>query len=266
MPTSSLPLGVTQWSLGLTGTECLSAAAALGFSTLHLDYGPPGTSGCLGRAWVREEFRVSAGRQGLKLAAIVINWLTESRSAEAADVARDIEEAVEAAARLGAELLVLPSFGAAEIRSDHALRAAAARLRFACEVADRMEGPLVATENTLDARGNERLLRLADHARARMLFDTQNPVLWGHDPLELIDALWPLFANHVHVKDGVDGVMGNRAPGDGTGQLRRTLDCLLDRGFAGVLVLESEPVADVLATLRRHRATLTDLVIQRQLS
>ena len=83
--------------------------------------------------------------------------------------------------------------------------------------------------------------RLIDRPNARVLLDTQNPALWGHDVAAYVERLWPRLANQVHVKDGRDGRMGNAVLGDGeAGVRRRPSAALRAHGFDGILISEND--------------------------
>ena len=85
-----------------------------------------------------------------------------------------------------------------------------------------------------------RLLRAAGRSDLRVLLDTQNPALWGHAVAPMVDALWPYLVDQVHVKDGIDGEMGNAVLGEGESGFAATLAALRRRGFAGALVSEND--------------------------
>lgn len=96
----------------------------------------------------------------------------------------------------------------------------------------------VASENTLSGAENIELFGIVDDRRACLLFDTQNPVLFGLDPVLLASQVAHLVGAYVHVKDGVSGE-GDANIGSGAANVFATLCMLVDRGFNGELVLEN---------------------------
>ncbi len=96
----------------------------------------------------------------------------------------------------------------------------------------------VASENTLSGAENIELFGIVDDRRACLLFDTQNPVLFGLDPVLLASQVAHLVGAYVHVKDGVSGE-GDANIGSGAANVFATLRMLVDRGFNGELVLEN---------------------------
>ena len=159
---------------------------------------------------------------------------------------------------LGAPLIFLPSFRNGEIRDEPGLRRTAEAVRAACDLAAD-HGVFVATENTLGAADNVRLLAMVDRPNARVFLDTQNPALWGHDVAAYVAELWPWLADQVHVKDGRDGRMGNAALGTGKAGFGATAAALVARGFAGSLISENEYTGEAIGTAAQDIATLTRL-------
>ena len=83
----------------------------------------------------------------------------------------------------------------------------------------------VASENTLSGAENIELFGIVDDRRACLLFDTQNPVLFGLDPVLLASQVAHLVGAYVHVKDGVSGE-GDANIGSGAATCSRRFVCL----------------------------------------
>jgi len=135
----------------------------------------------------------------------------------------------------------------------------AKRIALACEAARQWPHICVATENGLGADGNRHLVGLVDDPLLRILFDTQNPTLWGHDAAYMVRDLRDVLATHVHVKDGSNGIMGNAPIGTGGADVERTLRRLADASFVTGWILENE-YHDVQAGLRRDMEILRRLL------
>lgn len=239
-------IGVCGWSLGRSGPDQLARAAELGFGLIHLDgdevvrgdWLPDGPAAATALA-------TASARTGVGIAAVSPGRLNQlgltspQGSVEARACEQSIAVAIAAAAALGAPLVFLPSFRNGEIRDEAGLRRTAEVVRWTWDVAGDHDVQ-VATENTLDAAGNLRLLAMVDRPNARILLDTLNPALWGHDVAAYTEALWPHLADQVHVKDGRDGRMGNAPLGDGQADLAATVVVLRAHGFDGSVISEND--------------------------
>jgi len=238
--------GVCGWSLGRSGPDQLERAAELGFSLVHLDgdevvrgdWLPDGPAAAAA-------FADAAERTGVGIAAVSPGRLNQlgltspDGSEEARACQQSITVAVAAAVTLGARLVFLPSFRNGQIPDDAGLRRTAEVVRWACDKAADHD-LLIATENTLDVEGNLRLLAEVGRPNARILLDTLNPALWGHDVAAYTESLWLHLVDQVHVKDGRDGRMGNAALGDGQAGIEETVAVLRAHGFDGSLISENE--------------------------
>ena len=165
-----LRIGVTQWSVDGRGPETLFRAAALGFDTIHLSSGELDGDLRLDDDAVREAYLRATRESGVAIEAISpgdLNdlGLTSPAGSTNADACRDsIRIAIDAAVDMHVPLVFLPSFRAGEIRDESDLRRTAEVLAEACDLA--AGRPLtIATENTLDAEGNLRLLAAAGPSR-----------------------------------------------------------------------------------------------------
>jgi sugar phosphate isomerase/epimerase len=259
---SSIRFGVTQWSLDGDGPGTLRLAAELGFASIHLSSGDLDGGLRLDRDTVREAYRRAASDAGVRIDAISPAGLNDlgltspPGSREAARCAESIRIAIDAAIDMGVPLVFLPSFRAGEIRTDDDLRRTADVLAEACEMAAGTS-VTVATENTLGVDGDRALLDASGRSDLRILLDTQNPVLWGHSPPALVDDLWPFLVDQVHVKDGLDGEMGNAPLGEGDAGFDATADALRRHGFAGALISENGYHGERRVLARRDIAALT---------
>jgi L-ribulose-5-phosphate 3-epimerase len=246
-------IGVTQWVLDREGPAAVARAAELGFGAIQLDAGRRGAHD-VAEASTRRAYAAAAKAHGVTIAAIAARAVEDLGLREGLDVVR---VAIDAAVELGAPLVYVPCFVRCEIRDADDLARAADVLRDACEHAG--DAVLVGSENTLDAAGNRELLARVSHPQLRVLVDHYNAVLWGHDPLELVDAGLPHACGQMHCKDGRDGVMGSAPLGEGDGRFAETCKRLTETGFRGLVVCETDYRRDAerraahdLAALARH--------------
>lgn len=223
-------LGVTSWCLPARGADGLVWAHENGFGSLHLDSDDfdDGSASILRRM---------ADSRGIILAGLSVVAL--ERVGLRGKSARDaVERAVEHAVALGVGYVYLPAFGRAALRNSHDIRAMSRLLDLALATS---AGPglTIASENTLDPGGLQTLLGSAPIDRLELLFDTQNPVVAGLNPLALIDVAACHIRSFVHVKDG-DGGLGEARLGSGSSRVWASVIALLEAGFSGTFVLESD--------------------------
>ena len=236
-------VGVAQWVLDRSGPAALARAAQLGFTAIHLDLDGAGVS--------VPAYAAAARDTGVAIAALA------TRSVEDAGLSRDtVWAALDAAAELGAPLVYVPCFHRTQIQNEDDLARTADFLHAACAHA----GPvLVGSENSLSASGNRALVARVNHPGFRVLVDHCNAVLWGHDPLELVDARLPHACGQIHCKDSTRGGLGNAPLGDGDARFAQTCERLRATGFRGLVVSENDyrvdgerRAAHDLAALARH--------------
>ncbi|MGQ0602606.1 MAG: sugar phosphate isomerase/epimerase family protein [Anaerolineales bacterium] len=260
-------IGVTQWSLSRGGAEALFQAAQLGFTAIQLDAGALDSDLLLSSASLQKAYAQAMRESGVAISAIAPGYLNDYGmtspvgSLNARRCWDVIQIAIDAALNLNVPLVFLPSFRTSEIHTEADLMRTAEVLRQACVYAagHNLE---VATENTLDVPGNLKLLEAVGQPKLRVLLDTLNPVLWGHDVPTMIRDLWPHLSKQIHVKDGMTGQMGNAPLGMGDGGFVAAMKTLRSLGFNGTLISENDYTGEremwaardlaVLAEFSRH--------------
>ena len=227
----------------MRGIQALAWAAERDFTFVHFDFDDLRFS----TLDDLQEFRVAAGQFGVELGGFAINKLESVGVSDQLAASRVIDAAVNIATTLAVPFVYLPSFGAAHIRNERDLRLTAKLITHALNRADSMT---VASENTLASTPQRLLFELVDNRRARLLFDTQNPVMESLDPISLLSNTFHLLGSFVHVKDGYRQ-RGNRALGRGECRISEILCRLGELGYCGRYVVEndyrgsSDPAADL---------------------
>lgn len=241
-----MKLGVAQWCLGKLGLDSVWQAADFGFSAIQIDAGdelgnfPKIDEPSIQRAYVQAAESVGVSITGVAIGDLDIFGMTApDGSPSARKCWNAIRRAIDGALAMRVPLVYLSSFEDGEIRSQADLERTATVIARACEYAQG-EKITIATENTLGAADQRRLVQMVGDKRVRVLIDTLNPILWGFYTPELINDLWDLMCDQVHVKDGTDGQMGNAPLGAGMGHVRESLEVLHAREFRGYLILENE--------------------------
>lgn len=107
----------------------------------------------------------------------------------------------ETAAEAGLRTILIPCFGAAEIRSgDVTHHARIVEALAACADHAQARELILGLEATLPAQELIELVRQVDHPAVRVYFDTGNMVPAGYDPAQELLALGPYLCQ-VHIKD-----------------------------------------------------------------
>lgn len=257
-------IGVTQWSLDHGGVEAVHHAARLGFTAIHIDAGDLTSDLLLDKPTLRRAYSQAAQQAGVEIAAIGSGYVMDyglthpPDSENARRCWQLLQIAMEAAAQMDVRLVFVPSFRASEIRTEQDLQRTAEVLREACAYAAQAD-LVVATENTLGLSDNLKLVAAVGHPRFQILIDTQNPVLWGHNPAALIEGLWPHVCPQIHVKDGVNGEMGNAILGAGQAGFAESAEKLRALGFDGVVISENDYHGDREINAARDRAVIAKL-------
>jgi sugar phosphate isomerase/epimerase len=217
----------------------------LGFQALQIGIGAHADEEKLTSQHWLSSVREAAGRYGIEIAGIALNILEAhgtGTSPACAARRRALEltgRAVEAARKIGASLVYVPAFGNNRIAGGAALERAAEFLRAACRIAAD-SAIVLASENTLGVDDNIRLARDVNKSNFRILIDTYNPLLCGHDPRSLIFGLRPWLAGQAHVKDGIGTELGAAPLGQGSGDPGSALEAFAAIGYRGTFFLEND--------------------------
>jgi L-ribulose-5-phosphate 3-epimerase len=150
----------------------------------------------------------------------------------------DVARAIDWAAELGADAVLVPFFGRAELVEDADVDRAAAAFRPLCKLAGE-RGVVLCYEGTLPAA---RIRALADRVGSRAFgcyFDLANPVTRGLDSATEIQALSELV-RRVHFKD-TRVEAGDCPPGLGRVDYATCFESLVAIGYDGWVVLETPP-------------------------
>ncbi len=236
-------IGITQWSMPGSRDYTLRLAKQLGFDAVQLEFGSWENGMPLSHSRLRNLYREESKELGIRLLPLTINALCRYGVVNGLDtqdgrIAKDtILASLEAAADMGMEGVTMPSFGAGTIRSESDYEHTVEALRFACEQAATY-GLTVYTENVLDARGMTQLFDDCGMEQLRLLFDSQNYSVFGHDcAVDVLQTHWDRLGNHLHVKDG--GNMGTMLLGTGSSPFAQVMEVLRERDYCGTIVLEN---------------------------
>lgn len=236
-------MGIAQWCLPGNDGYTLHLAKQLGFDAVQLEFGSWEKGMALSHQRLRDLYVNDSRQLGIRLLPLTINALCKYGVVDGLDtpdgrIAKDtISAALDAAAAMGIEGVTMPSFGAGVIKTEAHYTHTVEALRFACErAADR--NLIVYTENVLDVPGMTKLFEDCSSAQLRLLFDSQNYSVFGHDyAVDVLTAHWDKLGSHLHVKDGGD--MGTMLLGTGSSPFTQVMDVLHERGYTGTIVTEN---------------------------
>ena len=243
--TKRMTIGVTGWSFDGEDAARIQLAASSGFGAIQIGVGCIDDCRNLASARWRRRIQAASRSNRIEVAGLALNVLERwgvGKSPTGAARRRALALvgiAAKTATELGASLVYVPSFGRNRIDGDRSLDCAAAFLGMACRIAADYNLTL-ASENTLDVAGNLALIGKVGHPSFRILIDTYNPLIWGHDTAELIAGLGPYLCSQAHVKDGIGGATGSAPLGDGEGKVHEALRAFATAGFAGTFFLEND--------------------------
>jgi sugar phosphate isomerase/epimerase len=187
--------------------------------------------------------RASAGT-GLAIPSLVLGehsdrgGIADTEPVVAERAREDVEQAVRWAAELGADAILVPFFGRAELIDDADLDRTAAGLGRLCELAGE-RGVTLCYEGTLPANRIRVLSELVESRALGCYVDLANPVPRGMDTATEIRALGELV-RRVHFKDARVQV-GDCRPGLGLVDFRASSEALTEIGYDDWLVLETPP-------------------------
>jgi sugar phosphate isomerase/epimerase len=183
-------------------------------------------------------------RTGLAVPSLVLGehsdlgGIADADPAVAARAAEDVRRAIGWSARLGADALLIPFFGRAELRDEADLERAAAAFRPLCELAAEW-GVALLYEGTLPAEPIRRLAAQVGSPAFGCYFDYANVVVRGMDAATELRALGDLV-RRIHLKDARARV-NDVAPGLGLVDFAESAKALDEIGYEGWVVLETPP-------------------------
>jgi sugar phosphate isomerase/epimerase len=187
-----------------------------------------------------ESLRAAQAETGLDVPSLVLGehsdrgGVADPDPAVASAAADDVRQAMQWAHELGADALLVPFFGRAELRDGNDVARAAGALRPFCD------GPVqVLFEGTLPAEGIRELAAQVSSPQFGCYLDVANVVVRGMDTATELRALGELV-RRVHVKDGRAKV-NDCVPGFGFVDFAATARALDEIGYEGWIVLETPP-------------------------
>ena len=255
-----MQFGTMQGVLGGPQKSVFEVAARLGFAGVELDWSERGQS------FDCPAIRERAAQSGVRICSLAAHFLNDGNlcNADAAPSAAEvIRRGVELCSELGADVLLVPFFGRAEI-TDESEPALIEHLRVLSSYSQ-AAGVRLGVETARSGAQMQRVFAAVGSPFVGAYWDMANSLSLGYDNLAEIAALKGHLVQ-VHAKEWVGPHTGvrpmhypglNEKPlGEGDVPLAATLGALKAAGYDGWIVLETGAFGEPHASAARALATL----------
>jgi sugar phosphate isomerase/epimerase len=246
---NSRPIAIFDSPIGkICDPSSMELAAKVGLDGVELHMGRHTDGLPLRKPELRATYKRLARQHGLAIPSVVLGAFNQMQLYAEPVSAIWLLDAIDAAADLGARVILVPSFGTEALAwadQDRVKRFAAA-VREAGPRAAR-KGVTLGLENRLSAEENLRLLDLVDAEGVAIYYDIANLFNLGKDPAAEIRRLGKERICQVHVKDNPHRL------GEGEIDFQLVAEALDAIGYRGWLALETRPPGDPESDLRHNR-------------
>ena len=243
VPVKKIKFGACDWALPGSGLYATQIAASVGLEALSLKIGLyendyPITHPEMQQIYLREQ-----QASGIEYCALALNDFDNipmhaREGTKEHDIVWDLlKRAVRTAKALNIPMIQVPGFAASEVKTEEDMAYSAKALRWLCENAGEY-GISVASENQMTPKEFKKLAEMVDRKNFFLYFDSQNyHVFRGYDEREILEGLYPMMCNQLHVKDGAE--MSGGLLGSGSSGFYETIDWLKAHDFTGYILLEN---------------------------
>lgn len=239
-----IKIGAVAWGLPGGGAYATRAARMAGLDGIQLELGSYEAGYPLSQREVLEGYREDRERFGIEYPAMVLNDVMvhefiHGRNTEHGKIAYDqIALGVETAKCLGIDRIMIPNFVENLITSPEHIDHTVEALQSACRLASE-HNILILTENALDWREQEELIRRVGEPNLKVHFDTQNfKFNFDMDQCEQLEHLYPYMDCVMHTKDGIKAP-GDQLLGNGNTNFFGQMEILKKKNFEGWIVTEN---------------------------
>lgn len=241
----NIKIGACDWGLPGNGLYATQIAAAAGLDALSLKIGLhefdyPLTQPEMQKIYLNEQQKYS-----IEYCAIALNDFDNipmhaRKGTKAYDIVWDLlKRAVHTAKTLGVQMIQVPGFAASEIKNEEDLKYSVRAFQYLCDAAGE-HGISVAGENVMNVKEFRTLYDMVDRKNFYLYFDSQNYYLnRGYRETDILEGLYPLMCNQLHVKDGADGALSGSLLGTGDSRFFETMTCLDQHSYTGYILLEN---------------------------
>ena len=222
----NIKIGACDWGLPGNGLYATQIAAAAGLDALSLKIGLHEFDYPLTQPEMQKIYLNEQQKYGIEYCAIALNDFDNipmhaRKGTKAYDIVWDLlKRAVHTAKALGVQMIQVPGFAASEIKNEH--------------------GISVAGENVMNVKEFRTLYDMVDRKNFYLYFDSQNYYLnRGYRETDILEGLYPLMCNQLHVKDGADGALSGSLLGTGDSRFFETMTWLDQHSYTGYILLEN---------------------------
>lgn len=251
----------------------IKLAGDLGLSGIQIIYITPDDEPfMLDHKWFRDYYLEMGDKYNIRFPSVNVSdfdyvGMLHPKNTEKGKLVYDIiDRTMDMASYMKMDMVLYPSFGDGEIRTDEELHITAEALQYGCKEAAK-HGMVVTSENTLSPEWTLKLAKAVDCSNFSISYDTQNYWRVARLPqLEVIDFLYKnnLLYPEIHVKDGIDSVISSQLIGNGNANVMGSLEYLKNIKYDGWLYLENyygkrplcEQDSDIFNLIKKDIATL----------
>lgn len=232
-----LRIGITDWNLKLgANPDAVPLAARLGFDGVQLSFGRriTGNKLPLDDAALIQRYRTLAAERKIPIDGTCVDRLHSDGLKNGGPALRWVSDSIRLTNALGAQVLLLPFFGAQALQTEPERNYVADALRELARDAER-SGVILGLENENSAEENAAILDRARSSSVRVYYDVGNSTnIGGYDAEKEIRWLGRDRICQIHLKDKPVFL------GQGKIQFAPILRAIRDIGFNGYANLETE--------------------------
>lgn len=238
-----IKVGACDWALPGSGLYATQIAAEFGLDALSLKIGLyendyPITHPAMQKIYLSEQ-----QKYGVEYCAIALNDFDNipmhaRKGTRDYDIVWDLlRRAVPTAKALGVKIIQVPGFAASEVKSEEDMEHSAKAFQYLCDEAGEA-GLSVAGENLMTPAQFKAMHEMVNRSNFYLYFDSQNyNVFRDYDEVEILEGLYPLMCNQLHVKDGQE--MSGGYLGSGPSNFHASMKWLGEHGYTGYILLEN---------------------------
>ena len=240
-----IKIGACDWGLPGNGLYATQIAAQVGLDALSLKIGLYEFDYPLTQPEMQKIYLSEQQKYGIEYCAIALNDFDNipmhaRKGTKEYDIVWDLlRRTVPTAKALGVPMIQVPGFVASEIKSEEDMEHSARAFQYLCDTAGEY-GISVAGENVMNAEEFHKLYDMVDRKNFYLYFDSQNYFLnGGYRETDILEGLYPLMCNQLHVKDGKDGGLSGALLGTGDAGFHDTMKWLDQHNYTGYILLEN---------------------------
>jgi sugar phosphate isomerase/epimerase len=237
--------GACEWALPGNGIDSVKIAKEIGLSGLQLGFVSYERGFLLSQKRFRDFYLEQADEYGIALPSMAVcefdNYgLRNPKTTEKGKIVNEIIDlAIEAAAYMNMQLVMMPSFVDGFIDTDQDLEITAEALKYACKLAGKYD-IVIATENLLPIEKNTLLFEKVGEGNLKGFYDSQNyKSNLGWEQVPMLEKLYDVLYPEIHVKDGIGKENSSRLLGEGDTDFYGTISFLKRKNYNGWIHLEN---------------------------